>query len=461
MARQRNRRLQRIGALVIVLLALASGTAYATAPTWTESRQHLPVDRKDLDSYNARSFDVDCVSASYCVVVGDYDTNDPSLPHRSFLDIERGAHSASIAAPLPAGAQGGQLAQVSCGARGQCVAIGFYISASDSYTPLVEAQVDGRWVPRKLGSYLLDHVDCARTVCAVSGGDNGDYTFALRDAAGTWRFPELIPPDGMTFGAIDGVSCAGSTCYAFGRVAPVGGGQVRPVLLLPDGDNYRAVYAETPASDPGYLRLTGMSCPNESTCYAIGSTGSTSTPGHLVIDTLTGGVVQAEEPTLPTDVASQQVVPNGISCDAGGHCAVKADYGIETVEGFQALGWVLLTNNAHVWHAVTAPVPARWSTDDVELFDVSCAAGTTCVAVGVVGEHARRHGFVESYQNGTWRAKVLPVPSFASQRGTATSLGRISCVRTGCLALGEFYYYGPYTYVIAAGPFLARAAITP
>lgn len=461
--------IRRLGVVVVALLALATGAAYASTPTWTETRQHLPVDRESLDSYNAGSSDVDCVSASYCVVVGEYDTNDPALPYRGFLNTITGTGSTSIAAPLPANARSYQpiLSEVSCPAAGQCVAVGSYTGGRGGADALVETQVAGRWVPQRVGVYPLEHVDCTTAVCAASGPSDisGYPIFAVREAGHGWKFPSLTPPAGATIASVDGVTCAGSACYAFGSAYPTGGGNRRSILLLPDGAGYRAVFARKPAGVPGPVQLTDMTCLDESTCYALGYTGNVGRPGspgdetHLVLETLSGGEVQVQELSVPTNVGSDALVmAYQLSCASGGLCAATAVYGVDDPNyGFVAEGNILLTTGGHGWHAVTAPLPTGWPNSYVVLSDVSCASGS-CVAVGTVGEHGARLPLVESYQTGTWTPTVRHMPSWLPD-SAAGGLGRVSCARAGCLAIGGFDVYDSCTCSTAYGAFLARHAI--
>ncbi len=227
--------------------------------------------------------------------------------------------------------------------------------------------------------------------------------------------------------------------------------------MLPDGADYRAVPAAQPTGVTDPVRLSGLACPNATTCYAIGRTGSATGKNHLVIETLAGQHLTATEPRLPTVASSDPPLSaGGIACAANGFCAATAGYGPSQPEyEIDGDGDLLLTRHGSTWRAVVAPVPDGLSPSELSTGGVSCASAS-CTVVGEIGSHAARRAFTATYAAGAWTSQVLPVPPWIHwSGGVATELGAVDCADDGCVATGFFDLYDE-TFGVGYAPLLAR-----
>jgi hypothetical protein len=155
--------------------------------------------------------------------------------------------------------------------------------------------------------------------------------------------------------------------------------------------------------------LNGVSCASPANCTAVGDYYRTASgPQLTLIERWNGTAWQVEpSPSIGRDSALDSV-----SCPSATSC---------TAVGSLILGW-----NGASWKVELASSPFA---------GVSCAAPSSCMAVGVTAGGQPESG----YFNGTsWTLEPMPRPPHPAQNIT---LAAVSCAGPGfCLAVGDYSY---------------------
>jgi hypothetical protein len=224
----------------------------------------------------------------------------------------------------------------------------------------------------------------------------------------------------------------------------------------------------TPDQPSANNQLLSLARPATGSCVAVGFTGTGPDEQRTLIETLSGGTWHIEStPNVP----SSDDVLSSVSCLAVGNCVAV---GVSDVNDSAANDETLIeTLKAGHWSITPSPNPG---TDGDVLEGVSCAKPTTCIAVGYSG-YSGSKTVIESTSGASWSetrtgngssgilsavscsklgscvavgtvaatlsgvtwsvgAFVQPNPS---QRQEAGDLAGISCIPTGCIAVGEYY----------------------
>lgn len=169
----------------------------------------------------------------------------------------------------------------------------------------------------------------------------------------------------------------------------------------------------TRADYPAYLtELTGVSCPNTSSCWAIGS----ATTGAPAIAATTDGGKSWKPQTLPTGILGL----SGVSCPTARDCFVVA--------GSQSGAFVIATTDGgRVWKP--QPLPHK----TFSLTGISCASTSHCSAVGDTASYPIAIG--TSNGGKSWKVQTLP-------KGL-NELNAVSCASISrCWAVGNNYAQG-------------------
>jgi hypothetical protein len=218
---------------------------------------------------------VSCPSATDCTAVGDY--LDRSGSYRPLAERWNGTSWAVQPTPaLPHGAQG-RLFGVSCPRASTCLAVG---QSVDKGRALAERWNGTTWSVLKTvqgGRFSfgndLSGVSCAaRKNCTAVGfftNSFGEFRTLIEHWDGT-RWTRQPSPDPNVNDFLFGVSCASATaCSAVGRHGD--GHRVAAVLAV--RWNGKKWSVQTPAKPSGATRprFSGVSCPSVTSCTAVGS----------------------------------------------------------------------------------------------------------------------------------------------------------------------------------------------
>jgi hypothetical protein len=325
--------------------------------------------------------DVSCVSARYCVAVGDR-TNSSGL----LAEQWNGSKWALTTVKLPSGSTSGDLNSVSCASVTDCLAVGGWYSAS-SGGPLAEL-----W--------------------------NGKAWTAI-------KAPAAVPAGTTATPTLTSVSCpAARRCVAVGD--DFNGDGFADVW---NGAKVTAVKVPAPVKKTG-VDLSGVSCHSAASCVAVGAYyGSGSTYGALSA-TWNG---KAWRPAARSGLLAldKRMSLSAVSCAAATRCVAVGTQA--TSAGFRVYADSL---NGTTWTVTKlSPIPG----DDF-LQAVSCASPTNCLAVGASGTQwpyiNTGVSYSEAWNGKAWSVRKVPAPPNTGDAGS--QLSGVQCLKpTSCMAVGE------------------------
>jgi len=283
------------------------------------------------------------------------------------------------AAAKKSGATHTRLFGVDCPSETRCLAVGNYQS-SEGPTLLSEIWNEGKWsvqttpVPSEATSSELVAIGCNNTAeCAAAGSAIiGGVKKAIVEEwnSPTWTLATVPIPEGAKSSQLDGVDCLWSNlCVAVGRYTS-NLGTVKNLVEFWNGTEWSLQTATEPfGASESYLLDVSCSTP-ANRCTAVGSWKNSA----------------GERVTL-----------------------------------------VYRFNGATTWTLQSSP-NAPGSTSSI-LQDVSCAAETSCTAVGSRGSTKT---FAETWNGTSWSIQGAPNPSGSA----SSSLSGVSCRSTTCMSVG-------------------------
>lgn len=136
--------------------AASGGAALSPAPSgaalaplaWSAARAPLPADADGVSSQYVMLGDVSCPAAGYCVAVGiDRASTDSGDVYQGLAETLAGGTWTPAAVPDVSSPDALSFGEVSCPARGRCVAVGFVWPSTRVGIPLIEQLSGGRWHP--------------------------------------------------------------------------------------------------------------------------------------------------------------------------------------------------------------------------------------------------------------------------------------------------------------------------
>lgn len=253
-------------------------------------------------------------------------------------------------------------------------------------------------------------------------------------------------PTKVLFASLQAVSCVTPVrCVAVGDYLPVdadaalgdpdGDGKAsRPLIEAFDGGHWARV--PSPEVGHGGAELSAVSCPEAGHCVAVGfyrsdafpSSATTAPPSAPLIESEANGRWQIVDgpPVAPDSVLTSVSCPSAADCTAVG--TTIGPSGVTPLESF-----FIETFDGRSWTLLPPSAPAGTVS---ALNAVSCPGPSACVAVGDIAPVSHptvTRPLVETMENGTWTAAVLP--SLGTGQGT---LYGVSCpaVRQ-CVAAGN------------------------
>ncbi|MGC2167840.1 MAG: hypothetical protein WA580_01905 [Acidimicrobiales bacterium] len=188
--------------------------------------------------------------------------------------------------------------------------------------------------------------------------------------------------------------------------------------------------------------ISSLSCLSASSCVAAGA--YTNAQGEILglIETERNGTWLSPTSLKPPAGAAGDpgVTLYQVSCGAAGSCVAVGSYDTDT----SALP-LLVEERAGRWQqgrALVLPANALIKGQDATLRAVSCKRSTTCSAIGTYQDNnpvgPRSEGFVANEVSGVWRrATEIALPK--SNFDPFVSLNQLSCPSAGnCVAIGSF-----------------------
>jgi hypothetical protein len=379
--------MRRAAALMSILGLAALAVPGARAAGW--SKVPVPKD-SGLQA-------VSCVSTRSCEAVGSW-LNRPIAEHWN------GARWSMQSIHAPAGAYASVLVGISCRSSRECVAVGEYFQRSSSVSrPLIE-RFDGRhWSIESAPSR------------AVAGGAHN---------------------------LLSAVACpAAKVCIAVGNTRPRGRRTVPGTPLIERWDGQRWRLAGAPAASGP---LTSVSCTSQTACMAVGGAeiaqGQDNNPqiSDVTVSMRWDGRRWSME-AIPTPAGADGARLLGVSCITTSEClgvgsSLEND-SLDPVTPVEVDHAMTGSWDGSAWSTETLPLAAGPPTGEnnplEELYAVSCASRTACVAVGIARDNTGRIGpLVARWTGAAWAQRLLRV-------GAPVALKSVSCVSARwCMAVG-------------------------
>lgn len=194
-------------------------------------------------------------------------------------------------------------------------------------------------------------------------------------------------------------------------------------------------------------QLTGVACPAGGACVAVGSATRDKNPTPLIA--LQGRVYKstynvqvdwlADEPALPSGgAAGADDSLASVSCDSPHECFAVGAYD----QGAGDLPLEYSGPSRGPWHlsgqSISIPPAHQVAPVEADLAAVSCNGAGTCLAVGNYQDsNARGQGMAVFLLGGTAQAFTVPPPPGAAA-GAGVTLTGVSCIRSGCLVVGDY-----------------------
>ena len=251
----------------------------------------------------------------------------------------------------------------------------------------------------------------------------------------------------ILYATLNGVTCSSSThCVAVGEVVP---GDKDSATGDPDGDG-RASHTLVESSNEDHWRVTaspdegkggavlsGVSCPTNVRCVAVGYyrpakfplQATSAPPNYPLIETYNGRLWQiAPSPHVP---------PNSIlvsvSCPIVTMCVAVGSTTSNSTNQTTVESLFAESLDGNVWSVMPTSSPPGTSSG---LSSVSCSSSSRCVAVGNVApsDHpSATTPLIEAFDGGHWTP--APLPAVAQGRGI---LYDVACATGGqCTAVGS------------------------
>lgn len=279
---------------------------------------------------------VSCASSTACVGTGYFENSSGAwLP---LAESWNGTAWTVQEPPLPAGAEGGELAGISCTAATACIAVGTVHTSTKAYVPLAETWNGAAWsiqeppVPAGAKESHLNGVSCttSKACTAVGRFNNGGEEWvplAERWNGTAWSVQEPSLPAGATdkgsldTASLDGVSCGSATaCMAVGDFHNSSHEEV-PLAERWNGTTWSVQEPPPTGTQGGYLH--GVSCTSATACIAAGGFLE---PGEFrpLAESWNGTVWSAQELVVAAGAKSSYL--HGVSCTAANACTVVGEY---------------------------------------------------------------------------------------------------------------------------------------
>ncbi|HWD96237.1 MAG TPA: hypothetical protein VG246_07450 [Acidimicrobiales bacterium] len=461
---------------VVVLVALAALVFAVPASAVTVPWQHakevaLPKGSTGIPDGFLPS--LSCVSARECVAGGDYTTT-AGATNGLIVSETNGTWRAPITLVAPVGANVNPdvtIFDVSCGAAGNCAAVGSYEDSARNIVPFTANEVNGKWLrSRELTlpknaivngqSGELRAVECSSAYnCSAVGEYFDNYRayprsqgFVATEVRGHWSIArEVLIAQKTNFNPF--VTFAQLACSSLGNCVGVGSfidaHDVTEGLVVSQvrGVWHKGEEVSVPANASAFsgASLSEVTCLARSTCDALGTfISQTGALEAMATSGANGAWGRAVELTMPAGANANPHVFlfgfDGIACASSGNCSAGGQYKSSTgaYQGF-------LANEVNgAWSpAVEMALPAggRSGGQNGGVVALACPAVGECQASGSYLDTAGAYQAVTlSEIDGVWQRGVkVTLPSSASTVGVDGGIYDIVCpTPSSCVGVGSY-----------------------
>jgi hypothetical protein len=412
----------------------AGNNSLSLAETWNGSAWSIQSTPNPIGSTLNELTGVSCSLPTQCEAVG-----------TGFAEGWNGAAWTvqTIVTPHPHTGGPPSLLGVSC--RGAlCAAVGSY--SLDAVETRVAEMWDGqKWILQAApisspnDSSTLAAVSCPVPKSCMAAGSfhnsffNQNHTLAESFSL-VWHQQTFTDPGPAIAGGVDDVSCPTARfCAAVGVFE-----------TSSDFESYAerwdgADWLITPVPDPSTTNLTAVSCSSATACTAVGN-GGNAISGFVTLAERWDGTNWTAQTTPNQPGGGQGTYFTGVSCPNNTSCTAVGAYRDSSGHQFPfAARW-----NGTSWVATTAPNPTGATISELDA--VSCASRTACVAVGSQGP-SNSTALAEVWNGASWSVHD---PSFGTGFTSASFRGVSCLSSTSCIAVGSVFSTGAHRRVALA-----------
>jgi hypothetical protein len=270
---------------------------------------------------------------------------------------------------------------------------------------------------------VLSSVSCvSSTFCKAVGGTS------IESWNGTTWSVDSTPNPGP--GALVSVSCAtAASCMAVGSYTD-GTGHPHSLIESWNGSAWSIIASPKKTA----YTLLGVSCVSATACKAVGYQKEATAGRQTLIEKWNG--IKWSVMTSPNVVGGTPIANEltGVACTSAKACMAVGDSTDGSVNGKQTL---IESLKGKTWSILASPdpgTPSQFSAGNF-LFGVSCAAATSCKAVGWFYNSEVPQTLIESWDGANWSLDASQNPG-----AYYSTLASVSCVSASfCKAVGVTY----------------------
>ncbi|MGO9876617.1 MAG: hypothetical protein ACLPVY_22820 [Acidimicrobiia bacterium] len=379
---------------------------------------------------------VACTSAASCVAVG-------VVAGQTLVERWNGTAWSLVPSPHPSKAASSEFVGVACATATNCFAVGSSNNGTTS-GPLIEHWNGAAWsivpgpVPTSTTRPNLVSVACPSTTSCFAVGsvqifsDRSSMTTTLVDRWDGTKWSIVASPtvSDAIGDSLSDVSCSTTTdCFAVGSFVP-------PLPSSPpvfsrnlverwNGTSWSVVASPNPDPSSDENGLTGVACPSSTSCFAVGTNASVTSPGP--IEHWNGTTWSIVIHPMPFGLGHSAL--GDVACvGATGTCFAVGGY--ETATGTSET--LIEQPTATGWTVMASPNPSGATASG--LGGLSCPSTTLCFAVGASTIKSVGKTLVERWNGTAWSIVVSP-----NRPSGSSGLSSISCTNaTNCMAVGNF-----------------------
>jgi hypothetical protein len=455
-------------------LAGVPGAAQAADPAWSVVPSANPVSGMS-GAFN----DLSCASASFCMGVGDYQSNFNGDTKTLAERWNGSSWSIVPSANAHNGFASSLLYAVSCVSASFCAAAGAYRPETTTFEPLLETWNGSSWAgvvtPNFIGN--LTGVSCvSATSCVAVGYSLSNPSGIKQTMVESWdgtSWTQVTSPDtGAGDNFLTGVTClSASSCIAVGSERTSNTEVLQTLVESWNGSAWSIVASP---SRPGTSGLAGVSCLSASSCTAVGSGSANATAvSKTLVETWNGSAWSIV--ASPNNSTGKPNYLTAVSCVTASFCVAGGSQaeswngstwsivsGLGTYAGGAGLGGVVCLSAssclvagwdrdaetvqhpvAYSWDGTTwsaVPAPQHQAFTDA-LSGLSCPSASFCAAVGSNMDslpNGIERTLAESWNGSAWSA--VPSPNhFQGSTENFNMLDAVSCLSaTACTAVGNW-----------------------
>ena len=370
---------------------------------------------------------VACPTATDCTAVG----NSTSTTSVTLAEHWDGTSWTLQPTSAPTGAQSSGFNSVACPDTTGCTAVGYYTDSTGTNLTLAEQRSGTSWViqatPNPPGYSTLASLSCASATACIAVGSYSTSTGTQLSLAeswdGTsWTIQSTPNPAGARSTLLSGVSCVtAAACIAVGSHS--GGGSTVSLAEQWNGTSWAIQSTPNPAGTLNSV-LAGISCTSAAACTAVGDYNNSLGTVVTLVEAWNGTQWLLQQSRNPVGARSSML--SGVSCAAATSCTAVGSYEDSSFNQLSlAESW-----NGTSWTIQSAPSPSGYSV----LSAVSCTAAGACTAVGTSGT-SPAVTLAERWDGTSWTVQTTPTPAGAS----TSALTGVSCTgASACTAIGHY-----------------------